>query len=617
MRYVLGWALCLCVFISNSQPSEEGYYLFPINPGQPNYLAGTMGELRASHFHAGIDIKTGGVTGLPVYATADGYISRIKISTGGYGHALYMNHPNGTISVYAHLKEFTKVLQDAIVKQQYSEEDYQVQIFPKKGEFNFKKGDIIAYSGNTGSSSGPHLHFEIRDANHQILDPLKFKFDEIKDDIAPRIKNIAFVTLDDQARINQMFGRYAFDVIPGKEGYTTRTPIDLKGNIGIEIYAYDQLNGVYNRNGISETTLVIDEDTVFRELKESMSFSTQRHILVHMDYEAYRNGSPKYNKLFVDDGNENDFYVIKSKGHTFNDEAHSIKILMKDTYGNVSVFQTEVNARKVVYPPSPSITNYEIFRNYLHIVSSTDSVALFRNGKAITLAPYRSSRKHSYYTYDLRQGLPDSVFTNSKIISTHFQAQVPSASSRSFHHPDLDLSFNRTTLFDTLYLQYKKETLSDGMELFHFPHQLVPFRGNVTVSLKPNGMYDEKTARVYEKYGRRLSYVGGDWENNAITFQSRELSAYTIASDTLAPTIDPRIVNQKELYFKIYDDLSGIKSFRATLNGEFLLMYYESKRNLIWAVPQAGIPLEGHFILTVEDLTGNVATYEKKLTYNN
>ncbi len=354
MRFGLPVLFIFLSFHAFTQPfTSDNYYLFPINPGQQNFLAGTMGELRSSHFHAGLDIKTGGQSGLPVHATADGYISRVRVNTGGYGYCLYMTHPNGTTSVYAHLSKFEGRIARYLLDEQYKAESFEVQLFPDKNQFVFKRGEIIAYSGNTGSSSGPHLHFEIRDANQRILDPLKFNFAEIKDNITPQMKNIAFVTLDGSARVNETFGRFEFDAIKTHDVYHTRVPISLKGKIGIEIYAYDLLNGVYNRNGIPETTLVINGDTVFSQSKSSLSFGKQRNILVHMDYEAYRNGGKKYNKLFVEDGNTNDFYNVSSQGFNFSDSTHLIQIYMKDSYGNISTFETEVNNRKVVNLPDP------------------------------------------------------------------------------------------------------------------------------------------------------------------------------------------------------------------------------------------------------------------------
>ena len=181
-------------------------YQFPVNPGQQNFLAGTVGEIRASHFHTGIDVKTGGRIGLPVYAVADGYLSRIKVSSSGYGYTLYMQHPNGTFSVYAHLEAFDTKIANWVIQQQYLKESFEVDLFPKRNQFAFEKGQVIGYTGNTGSSSGPHLHFEIRDANHQPIDVLSLRFKEIIDRIPPVVTQVAFITLEEDARINGFFG---------------------------------------------------------------------------------------------------------------------------------------------------------------------------------------------------------------------------------------------------------------------------------------------------------------------------------------------------------------------------------------------------------------------------
>ena len=327
--------------------TDDDYYLFPINPGQQNFLAGTMGELRSSHFHAGLDIKTGGQIGLPVHVAADGYVYRIKISTGGYGNALYINHPNGTTTVYGHLEKFNPALEAYVIKRQYEEKSFDVDLFPQKDEFKYSKGEIVAYSGNTGSSTGPHLHFEIRDQRQRMLDPLKFNFPEIKDQMPPFLKSIAFVTMDKNARVNGAFGRYEFEVLKVDGVFKSRVPLELKGDIGMEIYAYDLMDGVWSRNGISETTLLLDDDTVFREVKTNLSFSNQRNILVHINFPEYQASGLKYNKLYVDDGNINDIYTTPSRAIHVDDSAHVITIYMKDSYDNITTFETQINIRRI------------------------------------------------------------------------------------------------------------------------------------------------------------------------------------------------------------------------------------------------------------------------------
>lgn len=617
MRLILSILFFFSLFSLFSQPfTTDNYYLFPINPGKQNFLAGTMGELRSSHFHAGLDIKTGGQIGLPIHATADGYVSRIKVSTGGYGYALYMAHPNGTTSVYAHCDSFREEISDYVLAKQYEERTFEIDIFPEKNLFNFKQGEIIAYSGNTGSSSGPHLHFEIRDSNQRILDPLRFGFKEIEDDIAPIIKNVAFVTLDGNARVNDTFGRFDFDVLKTHGIYTTRTPISLKGKIGIEFYGYDLLNGVYNRNGIPKTTLVIDDDTVFSQLKSGLSFGNQRNILVHMDYDKYKASGLKYGKLFVDEGNTSDFYTKPSTGFYFDDYVHTIKVYLEDSYGNITTFETEVNNRKILNKPEPNINQFEVYRNQLHFmadyVTNPNQVQLYFGDVVVELVPYRVDAKKAFFLWDLRKGLPDSVDYCGEIMKTGIYSMIPSDSEISFYNHDVDMFFRKNSLFDTLYLRFERKMQNDR-ELFTFLHPDFPLRSNVSINLKPVNLYPNERSNVYSVVGNRLNFMGGSWQKNgSITFSTRDLVTFTIASDTVPPTIKPVIINHKEAYFKINDELSGIRTYRAYLNGEFILMKYEYKKDLIWTVQRdKNSNLKGDFLLEVEDNAGNKSIYQK------
>ena len=171
--------------------AQENPYMFPIKPGQQNYLSGTMGELRGAHFHGGIDIKTGGATGLKIYAAADGYISRIKVDGGGYGNALYIAHPQlGTTTVYGHLKKFNKEISEFVLNEQYKRKRFAIDLYPENDQFQVKKGDIMAFSGNSGGSAGPHLHFEIRDQYQRPTNPLNNQIAEIRDNISPTVQKI-------------------------------------------------------------------------------------------------------------------------------------------------------------------------------------------------------------------------------------------------------------------------------------------------------------------------------------------------------------------------------------------------------------------------------------------
>ena len=152
----------------NSYPQD--YFQSPLEI--PLILSGTFAELRSNHFHSGLDIKTQQQSGLKVMAAASGFVSRIKVSHFGYGKALYITHPNGYTTVYAHLQNFNPEIDAYIKHRQYKNESYEIELFPKAGELLVNNGDIVAYSGNTGGSGGPHLHFEIRNKQEHPMNPM-------------------------------------------------------------------------------------------------------------------------------------------------------------------------------------------------------------------------------------------------------------------------------------------------------------------------------------------------------------------------------------------------------------------------------------------------------------
>ncbi|UOQ77604.1 M23 family metallopeptidase [Hymenobacter sp. 5516J-16] len=192
-------------------PVAPGYFLFPIKPGQQNFLAASMGELRPNHFHGGLDIKTDGRVDLPVYAAAEGYISRMKQSSFGYGNVLYITHPNGLTTVYGHLNHFKGPVAEEMRRQQYQKQTYELELFFKPEQFPVKRGEVVALSGNTGGSAGPHLHWEVRTAEGGQLNPLQWGgFQEIQDHVAPSLQAFAVEALGIDARVQGRFGKAVF-----------------------------------------------------------------------------------------------------------------------------------------------------------------------------------------------------------------------------------------------------------------------------------------------------------------------------------------------------------------------------------------------------------------------
>lgn len=605
----------LLSLLGNTQVNPK--YIFPINGGSIQYLAGTMGEVRHNHFHAGLDIKTGGKNGVPVQAIANGYISRIGINEGGYGHVLYLTHLDEKTSVYAHLECFEKGLETYTLSQQYQNESYPIQLFPKKNKFYFNQGDIIGYSGNSGSSLGPHLHFEIRNAKQEFLNPFdEFSFNEIQDDIAPTIKYIAFKCLDIDARVNGAYGTLMVPTAKNKDLFSIKKSISLLGNIGIEIYHYDNMSGTPNRNGIPEIVLKIDQDTLFHQLKKSMSFSNQREISAHIDYPFLLKNHITLNRLYKSDGNGLNIYLKNNKGYIFDDTPSEIEIILKDNHDNISSLKSTLNRENSSENYYPHLHTFEVDENQFHFVSNNKPSKVFIGNKFIQLQPYLSNLNQHYYLLDLRSGLPDSIKSGNLTIQPHFMTEIPPSVKYSFHNEHFILEFNKNSLFDTLYLQFTKNYDSlNSKTLYSFNDPTIPLRKEVIISIHDPDPIKSKYQIFQVDKKNRLTYVGSERNTKgSFTFKTRQLGTFTLDSDTINPVIKPISWNTKGLKFMIEDIKSGIKSYRATLDEQFLLMKYDSKNKTLSAYPKdEKKPLKGRFVLEIEDNFGNKTKTSKTL----
>jgi len=263
------------------QQIQKGYFQSPVKPGVRNYLAGNFSELRPNHFHTGLDYKFGGVEGEPIYAVADGWVHRIKISSFGYGNVIYLKHPSGHITLYGHLRNFSPVLHAWMKKKMYEAKLNELEINLKEGELPVKKGELIANGGNTGSSGGPHLHFEIRDSLDRAMDPLLAGYSEILDRTPPTPQKIAIVPLELDSRVNGKFQRV--EVTPVLSGANYRIPetIQVSGKVGLEIQGYDKLDGAENQNGFPRFEVSDDSGLLFKLLVDKVDFNFTRHFLLH------------------------------------------------------------------------------------------------------------------------------------------------------------------------------------------------------------------------------------------------------------------------------------------------------------------------------------------------
>jgi len=347
--------LCIPLFIF-SQEKKTNYHP-PLKI--PLLVAGNFGELRSTHFHTGIDFKTQQREGLSIYAIERGYVSRVKVSPYGYGKVVYINHPNGKTSVYAHCSKFMGQLGERVLREQYQKQQFEIERFFAENEISIEKGEIIALSGNTGGSIAPHLHFEIRDTETEdAQNPLIYAF-PIPDSKPPQLNNVKIVAVNQQGYLIEN-KQLSFPISTSKHGYTIDDTITIppsfcsvSGGVGIALDMVDFIDGSNNKCGIYGTFIIVNGDTIFGHRQDQISFE-------HMNYvHSHRLGtSGNYHKLFRNQNNPLNFYINDQLGiiNVAPKETKNIKLVAYDTKGNFSeisfVLQVQEGEISNDYTPS-------------------------------------------------------------------------------------------------------------------------------------------------------------------------------------------------------------------------------------------------------------------------
>ena len=604
-RFLILILFNLIHFISGSQD-----LLFPINPGSQNYLSGNLGELRSDHFHMGLDIKTYGRINVPVYASDDGYIERVRVSGTGYGKALYLKHNNGFKSVYAHLNSFNKEIEKYVTDYQYRNEKFIVNLYPGK-KFYFKKGEIIGYSGNSGSSGGPHLHYEIRDREENVMNPLNFSFKEIEDNIKPTIKSVSLKTLSFDSRINGMYGLLDIPIQGGN-----KINLNLEGDIGISVSAFDMLDGYLHKVGISRFQLFLDNKLLVDNKIDTLSYSETNFVTWFIDQDIFKKFRKQYVKLYQDDGNKLSFHKNSENGIiNFNKQkSYKINIVVFDFFNNKSTVEINVNTNEIKKYNFIDLfdDNYYVLGNTLVIRSKIENREFievkYSNRLDISRSIF-SDELYNYYIIDLRKDLPEKAFLQDKEIDFNF-IEIENDKIYDLDNKNLKLEIANNNIFDTMYVEFEKKI--DTIEKFIFKNSL-PLKKVVSVTLKPKNIYNKEKSFIYD-ISNKPSFIGGVWEENNIVFKTSELSEYSILEDKEPPVIERVKFNNDLMVFRIYDELSGIKSYEGRINNNWILFEYDNKNDIIISKKKNSIQsFKGRFVLEVIDNTNNRRTLNLNL----
>lgn len=604
----------------------KGYFMFPIQPGKQASLSGGFGDLRTNHFHAGLDIRTGGTEGYNIYAAADGYVSRIRVMRGGYGNVLYITHPNGYTTVYGHLKNYNPAIEDYLRRREYSQKVWEIELTPGPNELKVRKGEIVAISGNTGASGGPHLHFEIRDAFENAINPMKFGFPEILDSQAPVIEKVILKTLNAYSRVNGEFGRVSMTPKRSASGeYVLPTIVKGQGILGLELNTYDRSNTSPFRMGITALEVEVDGKSTYKLNLEKMPFDVSKDINVHIDYDISQTNGVRIQKCYIADGNRISVYETdKNKGKIYisDNQLHSVYVKVKDTYGNTSVLTFSIQGEASVLQENEEgksmaeESNFtgnlatSITENTLAIraKNTTASFAVLQNKGIPTKVPLSYvANKEAVYLYDLNRGIADFAQVDNGSALIGIKKEVLPQIGQFYTEPNLRIDFNNA-LYDTLYLT----TSASGTRLA-INTEKIPLKDMITVLWTPSGISMSPKTGVYDINNGR-SYLGGTWIGSAIQFKTRRLGDFQLITDNEPPSIRPARIDSTYLSFVIADNLSGIKSFNCYVNGEWVLMDYEYKNGRIWSVKlNEDQTFSGNLKLEVVDNVGNTGIYQVNL----
>jgi len=529
----------------------------------PVLLSGNFGELRSNHFHSGIDFKTQGVEGKPIHSVQDGYVSRISVSPWGYGNGLYITHPDGTTTVYGHLQKFSQKITAYLKEKQYEQESFNVNLSLTPDELPVKEGELVALSGNTGSSGGPHLHFEVRDTEtEEPMDPIEYYKDLIKDTQAPKIQGIMVYSMPGKGVVNGSRRKLELKPVTAKNGKQTLTgKIEAWGEIGLAVKGYDYMDNTSNIYGIKDITLTADSQVIFHSNLDRFAFDESRYLNSFTDFEEWKEHRSFYIKSFVDPGNRLRFIESLNRGILTIDEPRTYHLTyqLADAFGNTTRLSIRIEGKE---QPIPEV--------------DTENTELF-----------------------------------------HWW------SDNRFGAKGIRLTIPKGNLYDDLYFRYSVKEDSTALGATHILHNKpVAFHKSAKLSLRlQTDTLDNKLQYgiVRLQNGRR-SWTGGVYRNGWVDADIKETGSYTLGQDLVPPTITPlnpaTWVSKQAIALRLSDNLSGVQTYWGEIDGQYVLFEMNSKSVITYHFDKERLARGKHTLkLVVTDACGNQSTYTYPFTW--
>ena len=529
----------------------------------PVLLSGNFGELRSNHFHSGIDFKTQGVEGKPIHSVQDGYVSRISVSPWGYGNGLYITHPDGTTTVYGHLQKFSQKITAYLKEKQYEQESFNVNLSLAPDELPVKEGELVALSGNTGSSGGPHLHFEVRDTEtEEPMDPIEYYKDLIKDTQAPKIQGIMVYSMPGKGVVNGSRRKLELKPVTAKNGKQTLTgKIEAWGEIGLAVKGYDYMDNTSNIYGIKDITLTADSQVIFHSNLDRFAFDETRYLNSFTDFEEWKEHRSFYIKSFVDPGNRLRFIESLNRGILTIDEPRTYHLTyqLADAFGNTTRLSIQIEGKE---QPIPEV--------------DTENTELF-----------------------------------------HWW------SDNRFGAKGIRLTIPKGNLYDDLYFRYSVKEDSAALGATHILHNKpVAFHKSAKLSLRlqTDTLDNKQQYGIVRLQNGRRSWTGGVYRNGWVDADIKEMGSYTLGQDLVPPTITPlnpaTWVSQQAITLRLSDNLSGVQTYRGEIDGQYVLFEMNSKSVITYHFDKERLARGKHTLkLIVTDACGNQSTYTYPFTW--